>query len=257
MHVGASLRLLRTEAGMSLKTLGQAIGVSAAYLSRVENGHDPAPTADRMCAIARVFGLPPQLLLDLTGRHATPAGPSLAARTLQQEIARRALGPAQIGRVIEFIAREFPEGAPAPGIAGLLTPDRVILGVRVGHVADAVDLAAMRLLPNGGSEALAEALHARESLLPSAVGAGLLLPHAPGFAPAPSACLVLLDAPCAATTPDDVPIRAVLAVIGIGEGAPALAWLARASRLADPELIAQLTASRSVSDVMGSLAGAG
>jgi PTS system nitrogen regulatory IIA component len=257
MHVGASLRLLRTEAGLSLKTLGQAIGVSAAYLSRVENGHDPAPTADRLCAIARVFGLPSELLLDLTGRAAVPGAPSLASRTLLQEVARRRLGPAQIGRVLDFIAREFPEGPAAPGIAGLLTPDRVMLGVRVGRLEDAVDLAAMRLVPDGGSEALAQALHAREYVFPSAVGAGLLLPHAAGFAPSPTACLVLLDPPCDAATPDDAPIRAVLAVIGLGEGAPALSWLARAARLADPELIAQFTAARSVSEVMGSLAGAG
>lgn len=43
MHLGATLRLLRTDAGLSLRDLARRIGVSSAYLSRVENGVDAPP----------------------------------------------------------------------------------------------------------------------------------------------------------------------------------------------------------------------
>lgn len=263
MPFGASLRLLRMEAGLSLKSLGQSIGVSTAYLSRVENDHDAPPTTDRLRSIADVLGLPVDCLLDLTGRARVPQSPSLAGRALLAEVSRRQLGPAQIARVLDFMAREFPESAAPASIADLLTPDRVLLGVRVGRVEDAIDLAALRLAPggDGGADvaALAATLHARERACASAVGGGLLLPHAPTFAPAPTACLVLLDTPCTAlpdgeALPDDVPIRAVLVLAGIGAGAPALAVLARAARLADPELITQLVAAGSAREVLGSLA---
>lgn len=268
MHFGASLRLLRVEAGFSLKSLGQAIGVSPAYLSRVENGHDAPPTADRLRSIADVFGLPVDLLVDLTrggsarasrlGASGVADTPSFAARALVAEVTRRRLGPAQIARVLDFVAREFPESAAPTGpvhasLADLLTPDRVLLGVRVGRVEDALDLAAMRLAPAGASEALAAALHARERALPSAVGAGLLLPHAAGYARTPTGCLVLLDTPLAAPTPDDVPLRAILVVVGLSGGPSALAVLARAARLADPELLAQLAAAGSAREVLAGL----
>jgi PTS system nitrogen regulatory IIA component len=265
MPFGASLRLLRVSAGLSLKGLGQSIGVSTAYLSRVENGHDAPPTADRLRSIADVLGLPVDCLLDLTGSARVAQSPSLAGRALLAEVARRKLGPAQIARVLDFIAREFPENtAPTASIADLLTPDRVLFGVRVGRVEDAIDLAAMRLAPGGGLHGgavvadLAAALHTRERACPSAVGGGLLLPHAPGFAPAPAACLVLLDTPCPTSSggsplPDDLPIRAVLVLVGLGTGAPALAVLARAARLADPDILAQLAAAGSAREVLGGL----
>ena len=44
LNLGATLRLLRVEAGLSLRELAARVGVSTAYLSRVENGHDAAPT---------------------------------------------------------------------------------------------------------------------------------------------------------------------------------------------------------------------
>lgn len=264
MAFGAALRLLRTEAGLSQRSLGQSIGVSTAYLSRVENGHDGPPTADRLRSIADVFGMPVACLLDLTGRARVAESPSLAGRALVAEVARRQLGPAQIARVLDFIAREFPErAAPSGSIADLLTPDRVLLGVRVDRLEDALDLAAIHLAPPGAPKsfvaALATSLHSRERASPSAVGGGLLLPHAPDFAQAPIACLVLLDAPltrsCETTIlSDDTPIRAVLVVVGIGHGAPALAVLARAARLADPEIIGQIAAAGSGQEALDSLA---
>ena len=52
MHFGAALRLLRVDAGVTLRALAERVGVSSAYLSRVENGHDAVPTPDRLADIA-------------------------------------------------------------------------------------------------------------------------------------------------------------------------------------------------------------
>jgi PTS system nitrogen regulatory IIA component len=258
MHFGASLRLLRNEAGLSLKELGQAVGVSPAYLSRVENGHDAPPTVDRIRSIAETFGVPVDLLLDLTARPRADAPDTLAGRALLAEVRRRRLGPAQVARVLAFIAREFPETASArEGVRDLLDPGRVLLGVRVGRLADAVELAALRLVPEDHAGALAAALNARERATPSAVGEGLLLPHDPGFAPAPTGALVLLHTPIAAPSPDAAPIRAILAVVGIGRGPAALSVLARTARLADATVIAQLCAATTPGDVLRDLEGVG
>jgi PTS system nitrogen regulatory IIA component len=59
MHFGFTLRLMRTTAGFSLRELAARVGVSSAYLSRVEHGHDPIPTLDRLASIARCLRVSP------------------------------------------------------------------------------------------------------------------------------------------------------------------------------------------------------
>src|SRR3712207_1940181 len=68
MHLGATLRLLRVDAGLSLRDLARRIGVSSAYLSRVENGLDAVPTPERLAAIARELDVPSTLLMDVAHR---------------------------------------------------------------------------------------------------------------------------------------------------------------------------------------------
>lgn len=112
MHSGATLRLLRVGAGFTLRELARRIGVSTAYLSRVENGHDAAPTPDRLAAIAGVLDVSPQALLQL----ARQAGAAVAgyveevpaAGALFLDISRRRLGPADIARLRAFVDREYP-----------------------------------------------------------------------------------------------------------------------------------------------------
>src|SRR5688572_8084282 len=118
MTFGATLRLLRIEAGLSLRELAQRIGVSGAYLSRVENGHDAVPTPDRLVAIADVLGLPRSVLVELA-RQAGPAVDGWLQRTpeagaLLLEMARRGLTGWQIAQVKAFIDVEFP---PPPAAA--------------------------------------------------------------------------------------------------------------------------------------------
>lgn len=243
MHFGASLRLLRVEAGWSLRDLSAAVGVSPAYLSRVEHGHDAPPTPDRLHAIAHALGVHTDLLHDLTGRsRVSGVEASFAARALHHEVLRRRLTPAQVARVLEFIDRTYPSTpASRPGeIAGLLGPGRIVRGARVTTLDDAVDLAAARLAPRGGAARVAEGLR-RGGLLASAVGGGLLLPHVADGALA--ACLVVLTTPIPAGTPDDGPLRAVLAITGVPAGPPGLALLGRAARFGDVDLLAELAAA--------------
>lgn len=243
MHFGASLRMLRVEARWSLRDLSAAIGVSPAYLSRVEHGHDAPPTPDRLHAIARALGVHAGLLLDLAGRTRTVgAGGSFAVRALHHEILRRRLTPAQVGHVLEFVERTYPS-MPAPRvgeIASLLGPGRIVRGAQVATVEDAVDLAAVRLAPSGGASNLAEGLR-RGGLVASAVGGGLLLPH---VAESPlAACLIVLTTPIRAETPDDGPLRAVLALTGVPPGPPGLSLLGRAARLGDVDLLREIAAA--------------
>src|SRR5262245_34440207 len=153
MHFGATLRLLRTDAGVSLRALAQQIGVSSAYLSRVENGHDAAPTADRLVAIAHALRLPPALLVELAHK-VTPFVSSYLERTpaagaLFVEIARRNLTGPQVARIKAFMDSEFPASAPqgpmgTPRLSALLSSDRVVLKMSCAHLEDVVDVAALR-----------------------------------------------------------------------------------------------------------------
>jgi PTS system nitrogen regulatory IIA component len=65
---GHILRMLRTAAGISLRTLAKKMEVSPAYLSQVELGKLPPPTHDRMTKIAEAIGIPVSLLIEMSHR---------------------------------------------------------------------------------------------------------------------------------------------------------------------------------------------
>ena len=247
MHFGATLRLLRIDAGFSLGALARKIGVSSAYLSRVENGHDQAPTSDRLVEIAGALELPVTLLIELAQR-VTPfvarylAAGTSAASHLFIEIARRKLGPAQLARLRAVMDAELPAGASArkaPRLADLLRPERVILQLSCEDLRDAIDLAAVRLaavIPGCNAGDLAREIHRRERESPTAIGHGVALPHARGPAREPLAALVTLARPLPTPTPDAVPLQLLLVLIG---EAP-LELLACAARMATPDTVAAL-----------------
>lgn len=248
MHFGATLRLLRVDAGISLRALAQAIGVSSAYLSRVENGHDQAPTTDRLIEIARALELPPTLLVELAQRVTPFVGRYLeevpSASYLFLDIARRKLNAAQLARVQAFIEAEFPtHGArgPAPRLGDALAPERVILKLSCGHLRDAIDLAATRLAraaPGWTAARIAAEIDRREREASTSVGNGLAIPHAVAPGSEPAAALVTLARPLAAPTPDEVPLQ--LLIVLVGGGRAPLELLVRAARLATPASVAAL-----------------
>lgn len=250
MAFGAVLRLLRVDAGASLRGLASAVGVSSAYLSRVENGHDPAPTPDRLVAIAQALRVPPALLLELAER-VEPAvagylGEVPAANRLFLEIARRRLTAAQVDRVLAFVEAEFPDArergaAQTPPLHALLAPERVVLGVRASTLDDVLDLAATRLAPAAGvpAAALAAALRHREAVASTALGRGLAVPHA-ALGDTPAAALLTLATPLPGG-PDGLPVRVLLVLAGVGEGS--LTLLGRAALLARGEVPEVLAAA--------------
>ncbi len=255
MHFGATLRLLRTEAGISLRSLAHAIGVSSAYLSRVENGHDAAPTPDRLVAIAHALGLPASALLELANKVSPFVASYLdrvpAASALFAEIARRDLTGPQLARVRAFIDAEFPADAPqgdssVPRLSALLHPERVVLGMSCSDLEDVIDVAALRLsTPNQGPSAsqLAAALLRREQEAPSALGEGISVPHAVFGELPPRAALVTLATPLALPTPDGRPLRVVVVLLLDRKGRKQLELLAHAARLAVPGFADSLAAT--------------
>ncbi len=266
MHLGATLRLLRVDAGLSLRDLARRIGVSSAYLSRVEHGLDAVPTPERLSAIARELDVPPTLLMDVAHR----VNPFVASY-LQQEpgagavfldIARRQLSGPQLARVREFLEREFPaqelrrETLAAP-LAPLLAPERVILQLSCARLDDALDVAAGRLAAVSlgmGAARLATALRRREEEASSAVGNGVVVPHAvvAGW-PAPAAALVTLAHPLKADTPDGQPLRLVLVLVNAPDHSH-LVRLAQVARLASHGLAHRLGELRNPDQVLEQLA---
>ncbi|WP_437959688.1 PTS sugar transporter subunit IIA [Sorangium sp. So ce119] len=263
---GAALRLLRVEAGLSLRALAHRIGVSSAYLSRVEHGHDAIPTPDRLTAIAGALELPPALLLEL-GHQVGPLVSRYldrvpAANALFVELARRNLSGPQLARVKAFIDAEFPVSAPfgvAPArrLSALLTPERIVLHLSCAHIEDVIDVAASRLAAPGGApsaSALAQEILRRERESPTALGNGVAVPHAivPGACQA--AVLATLAEPLAVPTPGGAPLR-LLVVLVCGEGGRAhLELLAQVARLASHNAADALCAARDPVQLIDQLA---
>ena len=63
---GHTLRMLRTTAGLSLRSLAKKIDVSPAYLSQVELGKLKPPTHNRITQIAETIGVPEDLLIEMS-----------------------------------------------------------------------------------------------------------------------------------------------------------------------------------------------
>ncbi|WP_224243120.1 helix-turn-helix domain-containing protein [Hyalangium gracile] len=252
MHLGATIRLLRVDAGLSLRDLARRIGVSSAYLSRVEHGLDAVPTPERLAAIARELDVPPTLLMDVAHR----VNPFVAsyleqvpgAGTLFLDIARRRLSSSQLARVRDFLDEEFPaRGASreesAPALAPLLTPERVILKLSCAAMEDARDMAIGRICgatPGVPAARLAEELARREAEASSAVGNGVAVPHAIIEGLTPMAALVTLGKPLRHDTPDGQPLRLLIVLVGGDRGRARLMRLAHVARLASHGLATRL-----------------
>ena len=65
---GKALRELRASRGISLRSFADQLGVSATYLSQVEQCNAPSPTADRIQHMAKLLNANPDPLLALAGR---------------------------------------------------------------------------------------------------------------------------------------------------------------------------------------------
>lgn len=252
MHFGATLRMLRVDAGIGLSELARRVGVSPAYLSRVEHGHDPVPTPDRVAALARALDIPPLVLLEI----AQGAGAALAsylervpeASALFLDMANRELGAAEIARIKAYIDRTMPErGRPErpARLAELLTPERVLVRTVCHDVDDLVALAATHLVEDGAAaRSLVNQVMQREQSAPSAMGGGVIAPHAivPGHASA--AALVITARAIRGSSPDGVPIRVGIVLVEAAADRRHLQRLAHVARLAARGLADVLVSAR-------------
>jgi PTS system nitrogen regulatory IIA component len=249
MHFGSALRLLRLDTGLSLRDLASRIGVSSAYLSRVEHGHDPAPTPDRLMAIARELDLPPLLMVELADQSSPLVSSYMsrvpAAASLFLDIARRDLSSAEVARLRDLVDREFPRGRAAQRrvvrLRRWLSEDRLVLDLVCGDLEDVVETAAARLGVRGGPSArsVADQILARERESPSLIGSGVALPHALGSQLPRAAALVTLARPLREATPDGKPVRLAVVVAG-STGSRSLELLAQVARLASRGLAHEL-----------------
>jgi PTS system nitrogen regulatory IIA component len=253
MHFGATLRLLRIEAGLSLRELASRVGVSGTYLSRVENGHDPSPTPDRLIAIADVLGLPRAVLVELA-RQAGPAVDGYLRRVpeagaLFLEIARRGLRGPQIARIKAFIEAELP-GSNAPATAGtrrladLLPREHVVVGVSCSDLEDLVSVAVTRLGDDVDARVVAQRLLAHEREVPTLLGGGFMVPNAIIEGAAEAMVLLTLTQPLELPSPDHRPVRvAFVLVSGPDGGGSRLDILTRVARLASYDAADELCAA--------------
>lgn len=260
MHFGATLRLLRLESGLSLRDLARRLSVSGAYLSRVENGLDSAPTPARLQAIARELEIPPPLLMSLAHRVSplvvdyVQQNPDAA--TLFLEIAHRQLNKPQLREVQTFLAERFPmtdcPKDPPRGISDLLSLDRIVVGLSCTSFDDVLDMAASRISDLAGKNApsISGPVKVREREVSSAIGGGIAVPRAYLVDVAPVAVVVTLREPLKHDTPDGQPLRAVALLAGPRDSVDRRSRLAEIARMTGQGLATQLQEAHSPADVL-------
>jgi PTS system nitrogen regulatory IIA component len=263
MHFGTALRLFRTDAGINLGDLARRIGVSAAYLSRVEHGHDPAPTPDRLIAIARALDLPPLLLIELAAHTGAALAGYLeevpSASALFLDIARRRLSAAELARVQQFISDSFPDKralARPPRLSELMEPSAVAVGVTCDELEDAVEVAVSRwdLGERLSGVEVVDSIIEREKQASSAIGSGVVVPHAVIKGAPAVAALVTLRRPLALPAPDQEPIRLVLVLLLPASGRRHLETLAQAARLASRGIAGAVASIRDPERILAQVA---
>jgi len=60
---GTTLREKRRAAGISQRELADRAGVDFSYISKLENGRLPAPSAETIVRLSRILGCPPEEML--------------------------------------------------------------------------------------------------------------------------------------------------------------------------------------------------
>jgi len=263
--VGGTLRRLRLESGISLRDLARRLGVSSAYLSRVEHGLDPTPTRERLVAFAAELDLPPGMLLEVAHRMSP-----LVERYVEQEpqagalftaIAGRALQAHELVEIQRFIERRFPRAGAATSpnveLAPLLNVDRVILGVQCDDLADACEIGATRLaglehMPDVST--LTSTLVARAAEVEPGLGGGVAAVAASFPGAQSAAVVVVLARPIAVKGGDGIPISVLVLLISASRGRDALLRIAHVARLGARGLVTVLSSVRHPEQALQQLA---
>jgi transcriptional regulator with XRE-family HTH domain len=90
MNFGEALRALRRETNVSQRDLAAKVGVDFSYISKLENGHLPAPAADTIVRICAALGVAPERLLSLSGKLPTDVQGTVGGSPGAQQFLREA-----------------------------------------------------------------------------------------------------------------------------------------------------------------------
>lgn len=243
--LGGTLRRLRLESGIGLRDLARRLGVSSAYLSRVEHGIDATPTPERLQAIAEELGVPASMLLEV-GNRVSP----LVEQYLEEEpqaaavfltLARRGLDAQQLAEVLRFVDRRFgatSAEAPAERLASLLDPSRVVTGVRAADHLDAWEIGAARLAtPEVSVGSLVTTVRRRAEQIDTSVGGGVGVIAVSAPRAVPAAALVVLDRPLRAASVGEPPLSVLVLILDSTAGRRSLLRIAHVARLASRGLV--------------------
>ena len=157
--IGALIRKLRKEKGLTQRALAAAVGIHHTYLSKLENGRvDVTPTAENLIAMAAVFGIDQDSFLAQCGR--TPESvqtvlrdnPDCISNIISPESTRMEDVPSSyplLGQVVAGHPAEAVEDAETFDLADLFAPgEHYLLRVRGDSmIEDAIvdgDLAIVR-----------------------------------------------------------------------------------------------------------------
>ncbi len=87
-YFGSALRGFRREARLSQRDLAEKVGVDFSYISKIENGRLPPPSADTIVQICKILNIPPKDLLALTGKIPSDITQTIAKNSTAQEFLR-------------------------------------------------------------------------------------------------------------------------------------------------------------------------
>src|ERR1700720_1368037 len=108
---GQAIRSSRQAKEISLRALARGVGISPTYLSKIERGHFPAPTQEKVEQLAEELDLDVDKLLALAGRIATDVQAAILKHP--REIAGLILAAAELSPVeIENLTREAAKRKP-------------------------------------------------------------------------------------------------------------------------------------------------
>lgn len=261
---GSTLRVLRFDAGLSLRALAREVGVSSAYLSRVENGHDAPPTPDRLVAIAAALELPPNTLVELAQQTAPAITDYMrrvpGAASFFLEVARRNLDADQIARLRAAMDVEFerPVAAPVADEAPLLSTSiagRIALDAECADMEEVI-ARGVELCAHGDHDRAARIvrlIRSREAASSTVLGNGVAVPHAVVADEPASAALVLLREPLLVGDEDPRPVELAVVLLhptGGREHLQLLAQVARLARFGGAGLLAGLRTPAEVADAL-------
>ena len=90
MEFCEALRAFRREANISQRELATKVGVDFSYISKLENGHLPSPSADTIVKICSTLGIEPEKLLSLSGKIPTDIQEAMSSSQAAQHFLRDA-----------------------------------------------------------------------------------------------------------------------------------------------------------------------